>query len=261
MAINALRGRADAADKPRSEAPAIGEDDANIIDCPVCKRPLDAANRRCPGCGTRLVYGVQGSKAAMFVSFGLAVGLIGGATAMGLAATRAGAVATTVTPQPTAIVTATVAPVPSGVTASPALPGVSAAALTALRGTATVNAWIAATSAPLAAELASSDLDTQAVAKILRDLTFEAGAAQSLLPSLGEWQDATAVRAQLDDFYGRLLDASKVALSASIHNDAAYRSGASSVLGLIGGLAKIDDASRGLARTAGIDLPQVVATP
>ena len=69
------------------------------------------------------------------------------------------------------------------------------------------------------------------------------------------------VSGQLDDFYGQLLDASKIALGASVHNTSAYRSGASEVLRLINGLPKIDAASRALAQTAGVELPQVVATP
>jgi len=84
MAINALRGRSDTGDT-RPGTPAIGEDDANIVDCPVCKRPLDATSRRCPGCGTMLIGGVQASKATLFVAFGLAIGLMGGAGAMSVA--------------------------------------------------------------------------------------------------------------------------------------------------------------------------------
>ena len=48
--------------EPSSRLPAsiaIGEIDQTIFDCPSCSRPLALGDRRCPGCRTRLLHGVQ----------------------------------------------------------------------------------------------------------------------------------------------------------------------------------------------------------
>jgi len=260
MTINALRGRSRTGDT-RPETPAIGEDDANIVDCPSCKRPLDAASRRCPGCGTLLIAGVQASKAFVFIAFGLAVGLMVGASVMGAATlgiqttsatTPSTAPAATSAPAPTTAPIATTAP--GGRTGSPLVP---VAATAALKGTAAVNARIASTGAPLAAALADADFDSQAVAQILRRLNFEAGAAQALLPALDSWGEASTVHAQLRTFYDGLRATASQALDVSIRNDEAYRAAAQDVLQQLAGLPAITTASRELAGSAGIELPAV----
>ena len=203
MAINALRGRSNTGDT-RPETPVIGEDDANIVDCPVCKRPLDAASRRCPGCGTLLIAGVQASKGAMFAAFGLAIGLMVGASAMGVAALGVRAPSTPSTPSTpvaTSAPVATTAPVPTLAPGGGGSALVPVAATAALKGTAAVNARIASTATPLSAALAAPNFDSQGVAQVLRRLNVEAGAAQALLPALNSWDDAGAVHARLRDFY------------------------------------------------------------
>lgn len=254
MTINALRGRRSTTGETRPESTAIGETDANIVDCPVCKRPLDAAARRCPACGTRMVAGVQASKAAMFATFGLAVGLVAGATVMGVAMAqgRTGSVATTPTVSTAPSVTsAPIATLSPGTT----VPLVPVAATAALKGTAAVNARIASTAAPLAAQVGAADFDSQAVAQILRRLNVEAGAAQALLPALGSWDEATTVHTQLAGFYAAIRATANDALTASIRNDAAYRVAATAILQQLSGLPTIDAASRDLAQTADVELP------
>jgi hypothetical protein len=261
MTINALRGRSNTGDT-RPETPAIGEDDANIVDCPACKRPLDATSRRCPGCGTLLIGGVQASKAFVFSAFGLAIGLMVGASVMGVTtlSLQTTTVSTPSTPAATNAPAPTTAPVataaPGGGTGSPLVP---VAATAALKGTAAVNARIASTAAPLSAALAATDFDSQGVAQILRRLNVEAGAAQALLPALNSWGDAGTVHGQLRAFYDALRATANQALSASIRNDEAYKAAARDVLQQLAGLPAITSASRDLAGTAGVELPAVDA--
>ena len=60
---------------------AIGETDANVFNCPVCARPLSEGTSRCPGCGVRLIMGVQLRRAAAILALGVVLGvLIGGGT-------------------------------------------------------------------------------------------------------------------------------------------------------------------------------------
>jgi hypothetical protein len=259
MTINALRGRSNTGDT-RPETPAIGEDDANIVDCPACKRPLDAASRRCPGCGTLLIAGVQASKGFLFSAFGAAIGLMVGASVMGVATLGARPEVTSPStpiasnpPVATTAPMATVAPGGGG-TGSPLVP---VAATAALKGTAAVNARIASTAAPLSAALATPDFDSQGVAQILRRLNVEAGAAQALLPALNSWDTASAIHGQLRDFYESLRATANLALSASIRNDEAYKAAARDVLQQLATLPSITSASRDLAQTAGVELPAV----
>ena len=256
MAINALRGRSNTGDT-RPETPVIGEDDANIVDCPVCKRPLDAASRRCPGCRTLLIAGVQASKGAMFAAFGLAIGLMVGASAMGVAALGVRAPSTPSTPVATSAPVATTAPVPTLAPGGGGSALVPVAATAALKGTAAVNARIASTATPLSAALAAPNFDSQGVAQVLRRLNVEAGAAQALLPALNSWDDAGRVHAQLRDFYESLRTTANQALSASIRNDDVYKDAARTVLQQLAALPAISSASRDLAQTAGVELPAV----
>src|SRR4051812_40343743 len=57
---------------------AIGGVGQPVFACPACARPVEIGARRCPGCRTRLVFGVPLSKASVFASTGLAIGLVAG---------------------------------------------------------------------------------------------------------------------------------------------------------------------------------------
>jgi hypothetical protein len=235
----------------------IGEVDANIVDCPVCKRPLDVSARRCAGCRTRFVGGVQASKAAVFTAFGLAVGLMVGGGVVAVAVPRSVAA-----PLPTTAPNATVAPAPTtgtvatpAPTAPPVHPGVPAAATAALRGTVTINARIASVAAPLAGELAAADFDAQEVARVMRRMTSEASAAQALLPSLGSWPAASTVQTDLGAFYADLRRISTETLASSVRHEAAYRAGAIAMVERLAALTALDQATRDLAATVGLELP------
>ncbi len=59
-----------------SESLAIGEIDQTVFACPACARPLALGARHCPGCGTRLILGVQAQRASLFVGLGLVGGIV-----------------------------------------------------------------------------------------------------------------------------------------------------------------------------------------
>jgi hypothetical protein len=266
VTVNAVRRRTKVP-KIIDDAPpqpmAIGEIDANIVDCPVCKRPLDTSARRCPGCRTRFLAGVQLSKASVFLAVGLGVGLMAGGGVVALTVPR-----TVPAPLPTAVPSATVAPVPTAgtlptppPTAVPVNPGVPAAATAALRGTTTINARIISVTAPLAGVLTAPDFDAQEVARVMRRMTGEATAALTLVPSLGAWPEAAPLQSDLTTFYGDLRSIATETLASSVRNEAAYRAGARAMVDRVATLATFDRASRDLAATVGLELPAIDALP
>jgi len=263
MTVNAVR-RPRRVAKVREDAPLpIGEVDVNIVECPVCKRPKDASARRCAGCRTRFVLGVQASKASVLVAFGVAAGLLVGGGVVAVAAPRTVVQAPAV-PNPTVAPAATTGSVPTAAATSDPVPtapiGVPAAATAALRGTATVNARIAEAAAPLAAQLTAPNLDANEVARVLRRLSFEAGAADALLPSLTAWPEASTVQAELGSFYADVRSVASQTLASSVRNEDAYREGARQLLEVLARLPGIDAASRALAGSVDLVLPPVVAS-
>jgi hypothetical protein len=253
------RGRAAAV---RAASLPIGEEDANIVDCPVCKRPLDANARRCPGCRTLLVWGIQASKASVFTATGLALGLLVGGGTVALITPRQAAVPIQV-PVPTAppVATApapsvTTAPLPSASVIAPsAAPTIPSAAAAALRGSATVNGRIALSAVGLSSAIGASQFDAQEVARIMRRLSFDAGAAEALLPSLSEWPEAATVQAELAAFYEGVRSTASDTLGSSVRDVRAYKDGARKLLTVLGRLGALDQASRELATSAGLELP------
>lgn len=255
MAINALRGASKAA-----EAPVIGDPDGAIFVCTSCARPVASGARRCPGCGARFLLDVPIRRAAVLASMGLALGLVVGGGGVGLAAALGGSrsvmgVAPSAVPDavPTALPVAT-QPGPGGGAST----GIPPAAVAALRGTTTINARIALLAQPLAAELAEDELDVAVVARTLRRVALEVGAAETLVPSLRAWSMASTYAGDLDLFYDSLATRVRDGLGASVRNEEAYRVTATDVLALLGGLPALDAAARQLAAEA--DLPPA-ATP
>ncbi|HET7728375.1 MAG TPA: hypothetical protein VFK54_13730 [Candidatus Limnocylindrales bacterium] len=255
MAINALRGTSKA-----TEAPVIGDPDGAIFVCTSCARPVASGARSCPGCGARFLLDVPIRRAAALASMGLALGLVVGGGGVGLAAALGSApAATAVTPSaapdplPSALPVATQPSSGGGSTS-----GVPPAAVAALRGTTTINTRIALLAQPLAAELAAEDLDVSAVARTLRRVALEVGAAETLVPSLRAWPTASLYAGDLDRFYESLATRVREGLGASVRNEEAYRVTATDVLALLGGLPALDAAAHQLAAEA--DLPPA-ATP
>lgn len=251
MTINALRGRATQLD---TDSLPIGEANSEITACPNCTRPLASGSRRCSGCGVRLLLGVRVAKAATFALFGVAGGILLGATIAGVifasrtpVAAPAASTAPLVSPQPAA----STQPVGPGGTAIPT------ASLSALRQTAELNARLMAGVAALEAVLVDDDFDTPAAARTLRLLASDLAIGTDVAPRIDRWSAAGGLGSRLKGLY---LDASATAregLSASLSNAAAYRAAAERMVVVLGGIAAFDAESRDLAEVAGVVLPAV----
>jgi hypothetical protein len=250
MAANILR-------RSSAEAPTgsltIGDPDGAIFVCPTCSRPIASGARRCAGCGARFVLDVPLQKAVALVSMGLAVGLLVGAGIIGLFAINRSTAAPAVwTGDPS---------VPGATSAQPGTnPGtvvvgrISSGAAAALRGTATINARMAELAVPLAAEINARDFDASAVARLLRRVSVDVGAAEILLPSLSNWDGAAGLTEELRAFYVDLSTAVRSGLAASIRNQSAYKTAAKRVVAILGRQAELDAAGRELAARAGVSL-------
>ena len=266
MTINVLRGRGGARRGTREALPEplpIGDDDSDIFNCPSCARPLAVGARRCPGCRTRLLLGVQVKRAAVFVAGGIAAGLAFASAFVvlsvnvGLASVelREGAPA-----QPAASAIAEPAPAASVapvVSAAPVAPAIPPASVSALARTAEMNARIAAGIPILQAALAEPSVDTAVVAEVFRAMTADAAYAAGAAERLGGWDDAAYVSTGLSALYGDVRATAREGLAKSLGSEPAYRTSAEKMLAVLAGLAPLDAASRDLAEVAGIDLPLV----
>ncbi|HEU0237481.1 MAG TPA: hypothetical protein VFR14_13665 [Candidatus Limnocylindrales bacterium] len=265
MTINVLRGRGGARRGTQEALPEplpIG-DDSDIFNCPACARPLAVGARRCPGCGTRLLLGVQVRRAVVFVAGGIAGGLLVASAFvlvslnLGLAAVRPEALAPA-QPVASAIAepapVASVAPLPS---AAPVVPAIPPASVSALARTAEMNVRIAAGIPVLQAALAEATVDTGVVAEVLRSMTADAAYAAGAADRLGRWDDAAYVSAGLSALYADIRATARDGLAKSLGSEPAYRAAAERMLVVLAGLAPLDAASRDLAGVAGIELPVV----
>jgi hypothetical protein len=231
---------------------AIAQSDANIYNCPVCARPLatTAGIRRCPGCNTRLVLATPISRVAVFVSAGLVAGLL---FAFGFSAV-AGAVGAPRTGGP-------------GASAAPgggngggggrpsAAPSIAPASRAALGQVAALDARLAGVAAPLRLALKAKDLDSAAVADLLRSLAADAAYGDDLASRVGTWDQAYALSLDLSNQFGSIRSTAREGLAASITNDPAYRATAQKMLAVLAGIAPLDKRLRDLARVADIPLP------
>jgi hypothetical protein len=244
----------------------IGELEQTIFECPSCSRPLALGARRCPGCGTHLVRGVTLSKASGFVAVGLAVGLLsgfGGAVVLGLSHAPGAPAAAGGHPSTPPVAgtnggngsSRPTAPAPTAAdptSSAPAgVPPVTGSALTQVIGT---NDRLAADRTALKAALAASSFDPSDVAQILRTISAESVFGQQVAGRLSGWSGSSAIGGQLATFYGSVHAAAAEGLVASVRNDAAYRSAASTMVRLLDDLPAIDAAVREVAASAGLDL-------
>jgi len=246
---------------------AIGEIEQTIFECPSCSRPLALGARRCPGCGTHLVRGVTLSKASGFVAVGLAVGLLsgfGGAVVLGLSHAPVAPAAAGGLPsappvsgtnggggssRPAAPTATPANPTP---TAPTGIPPVTGSALTQVIGT---NDRLAADRTALKAALAASSFDPSEVAQILRAISAESIFGEQVAGRLAGWSGSSAVGGQLETFYGSVHAAAADGLVASVRNEGAYRSAATTMVRLLDDLPAVDAAVREVAASAGLDLP------
>jgi len=214
---------------------------------------LGAGVARCPGCGTRLLAGVQLNRAVSFIAVGLAVGALVGGGLMGVVgAVRPAADLAVV--DPPAVVTPTQVPVATAAVPG-ANPAVPTSALSALRQSTVVNQRILADGERLTLALSAPRPSGSDIAPILRSLAATATFGRGIAPEVGDWTDGHAVSAGLAEFYGTVGSVASTGLSASLRNPSAYIEAAERMLAAIAGLTDLDAAARTLAATADVDLP------
>jgi hypothetical protein len=255
MTINVLRGRA-ARNVESVESLPIGDVDTSITSCPKCSRPLATGSRRCPGCGARLLLGVQVARAAVFMLVGIAGGVMtGGVLAAVLFTAQAGP---QTVPTASAAPIASIAPVPAASSVAPApRPAIPTASLSALRQTAELNGRLMAGVAALDAVLADDTFDTVAAARTLRLLAADLAIGLDVAPRIDRWSRAGGLGTRVRALYASASEAAREGLKASLANERAYRDASMRMVNLLAGIAPLDAESRELARVAGITLPAV----
>jgi hypothetical protein len=278
MTVNVARRRSKGRIVPgadKQSGTAIGEIGQTIFGCPACGRPLAIGVRKCPGCSTRLLMGVQLSRAGTFVTIGLILGVaFGGGLAAVLSAARlpahdaqvaeaaaAAALAHAAQVQAAASPVAIASPaIPktggsggsTGTSTSVAIPAISASALSQAL---IIDARLSQSTTDLAAALAAPKLDVMAVSQLLRKASADSAIGLQLARNLSAWSGGSAVADRMTTFYTEIRATADEGLGASIRNQAAYRDAAGAVVTLLGGLDAIDGQARKLAASAGIGLP------
>jgi hypothetical protein len=241
---------------PRTPSYGIGDADAHVFNCPVCARPLPDGTWKCPGCSTRLVFGVTLKRAGGLLSFGLVVGILLGGLAMSVAiglglpsTTQAG------TGLPGTInqgggPAASLAP---GQT--PAAAVAPKASLAAMRQIALLDQRIAEDGALLASAVKANRPDN--IARALRALGADAAVGAKYVQALASWPDAADLAEARGAFYDKVGSTSRAALVKSISNKKAYKASGKSMLTVLKKVPKLDTDARALAATAGSELPVV----
>jgi hypothetical protein len=237
----------------------IGAADANIFDCPRCRRPLAAGTAHCPGCGAFLIGGVRATVAVSLLATGLLVGLIGGTAGTA-------AVLTAVRPEPIAVVepvpvapTAMAAAVPSVTHVDPIDSSVPAAARSALRQSAVVDARLLADAERLSVVLAAKDVSTAELARLLRSMTANAGVGERLATDLAGWSAAASLGMDLEVAYRTVQTTAAAALASSVTNTRAYVDAGTNMLAVVRDLAGLDAAARQFAAAHDIAIDAPVA--
>lgn len=242
---------------PRVPSYGIGDADAHVFNCPVCARPLPDGTWRCPGCSTRLVFGVTLKRAGGLLSFGLVVGILFGGLAMSVAIGLGMPTGTTaIGNDPVGTITnpgtgpnASLAPGSSPTIVAPK------AALSAMRQIALLDQRIAEDGAALKSAVKANRPGD--IARALRTLGADASVGPKYLDSLVKWPEAAALAASRGDFYDKVTSTSRTALTKSISNKKAYQASGKSMLTVLKRLPKLDAAARVLATSAGSELPAV----
>ena len=278
MAVDVARRRTRRTTKVAPPAPtyaapesiSIGEIEQTVFSCPTCQRPLAMGAKRCPGCRTHLVMGVQLGKASKLVALGLALGLAVGGAAGGVAllssgATRDSEIAAAVAAalaaakaQPAPV--ATSAPVDDNRPVATAKPGggstgIPALAQSAMIQAATVDANMAAAVPVLQGALKAKKFDTYTVFETLRSLSGDAVIGRQLAGHIGAWSGGAELGSSLTAYYTSVQQTAAEGLDASIRNEAAYKAAAGQMLKLLGGLDELDAQLRTAASGAGLTIP------
>ncbi len=257
-----------AASAPSDDLPleplAIGASGVDVTSCPVCARPIAVGTGRCPGCGTHLMLGVPARRAGMFVILGAALGLVFGtiAATLMLRTLPSGLVAG---PAPTVAATAPAGSAAPSVSVSvaPTAPvvGIDSQAAAAVGQAVVVNQRLSAMASQLRAQLAAATLDTFAVATTLRALSADAVSARDTVALMQRWPAATDAATSLWAYYTKVRDTAATALAASLSDTSAYRTGAKSMLKVLGSLSSLQSRTVALALEAGVAVPTPTPTP
>lgn len=244
--------------KTTPEPLAIGEINQTVFTCPQCTRPLMLGARRCPGCGTRLIIGVQASRAGIFLAVGTFGGLILAgvlwmtATMFGTGApgTQAGGVAGPGASSSTAV-SSSASPGP-GATVGTGTSSVPALSRSALVQAVAVDQRLAASKLTLASALKAKNLDAYGVAQTLRVMSADAVVGLQLSAHVGAWTDGKVLSGEMTTFYTAIQETAANGLSASMRNDNAYRAAGQRMIAVLAGLGALDIRIRDVASQAGV---------
>lgn len=255
MAINSAlrrfgRPRGGSESTPQPEPIAVGEVEAPGFNCPHCARPLAVGATICPGCGTRLLFGVQARLAAAFMAAGLAVGVLLGGGVVFVAgpdhASELGGVGSGIGASNAA-----------GASASPTwlLPsdaGIPSGAVGALRQAAILDARFVAHAKDLKAILKRKGSEGIDYARVLRALNSDAAFGVDLAPAIAPWPAATKLSSDLGSFYQAVRKASQRGLQASLSDKAAYRAAGKRMYALLARLPALDSTAARIVADAGL---------
>lgn len=159
--------------------------------------------------------------------------------------------------QAPAVVTPSQVAIPSAPApiADPAIPG---SALSALRQSTLLNQRVLDDAARLSAALSSAKPSSSEIAPILRSMASTATFGLRLAPTLGDWDRATVLSADLIAFYAAIGQAADGGLSSSLSSSRTYEAAGERMLKIVAGLDALDEAARGLAASADVDLPPLI---
>jgi hypothetical protein len=266
MTVNAVRRSRRRTSEPRPvrisappESLAIGEINQTVFDCPACARPLAVGARRCPGCRTHLVLGIQLAKASVFAASGLAIGVaFGAALGFGIAISRSAA-----TPAQAAAAISSALPEVStggqhaGTTPQPQatagigseIPPISRSALDQSLG---VNDRLAADAVALHDSLLARVFDAPTVAQTLRTISADSVFGQQLAGRLDDWSGSADLGRKLTVLYDAVHQTAIEALVASVRDEAAYRAASVAMIRVLDGLPALDAEARTLAAQVGL---------
>ncbi|HKG57406.1 MAG TPA: hypothetical protein VKA85_09165 [Candidatus Limnocylindrales bacterium] len=231
----------------------IGEPDKNIFNCPNCTRPLSVGASRCPGCRTRLILATPARKATIFILVGAIAGLV---MAWGVSAAFAvTSAAVTPGPESSVLPSSPAAATSVPVAATPFIPAIPPTSRSALSQAGALNVRLSDGARLLQTALGERDLDSAAVADILRSLAADASFGEGLATRLAAWPQGAAVAHDLGLLYASVRGTAVDGLNNSINNDPAYRDAAQKMLGVLGGMTPLDGRMRTLAGIANVVLP------
>ena len=281
MTVNAARRNRRRTPEPQTIAPteslAIGEINRTVFDCPACARPLAVGARRCPGCGTRLLLGIQAGKASVLAGLGLVVGIaLGGAFGYGVGLGRTGAASAAAkagsalsSPAPVQVggggtTTASVRPTDtpgtggSGGSATASGSPISRSALLQALG---VNGRLRAGAVALRATLGANVFDASTVAQTLRSLSAESVFGQQVVGRMADWPVSFTLVKDLASLYDAVHQTAIEGLVASVRDDAAYRATAVAMLKVLDGLPALDREGQAIAAEIGLEISPPSAAP